>query len=170
MIVRPARPRDAEACVELALAVGGEPERWLISTNDWRSASEERRYLKAIERWPHGAVFVAEDEGEIVGRLSLSRDTHPASMHVADLGLMVAKHARGRGIGGALLAAAVEWAREVGVAKLELHVFPWNTPAIALYEKFGFVREGYRKDHYRRSDGEIADVILMALSVPGGDR
>ena len=41
-----------------------------------------------------------------------------------------------------LLAEAVAWARESGVAKLELHVFPWNEPALRLYESFGFEREG----------------------------
>ena len=46
--------------------------------------------------------------------------------------------------------------------KLELHVFPWNEPAIRLYEQFGFEREGLRRDHYRRG-GEYVDAILMAL-------
>ena len=46
--------------------------------------------------------------------------------------------------------------------KLELHVFPWNSAAIALYEHFGFVQEGYRKAHYRRGD-EYVDAVLMAL-------
>jgi RimJ/RimL family protein N-acetyltransferase len=46
-----------------------------------------------------------------------------------------------------------------------LHVFPWNTAAIALYENFGFVQEGYRRGHYRRGD-EFVDAILMALAVP----
>jgi RimJ/RimL family protein N-acetyltransferase len=165
VIVRPATPRDAEACVELATAVGSEPEGWLISTTDWRPVSEERRYLKAIQRWPHAAVLVAEeDDGRLVGRLSLARDTHPASAHVADLGLMVAIDRRGRGVGYALLRAAVEWAREVGVTKLELHVFPWNEPALALYDRFGFEREGYRRNHYKR-DGEYVDAILMAYEV-----
>jgi RimJ/RimL family protein N-acetyltransferase len=50
----------------------------------------------------------------------------------------------------------------VGVRKLELHVFPHNEPAIALYESLGFEREGYRKAHYRRDDG-FQDAILMAL-------
>ena len=45
--------------------------------------------------------------------------------------------------------------------KLELHVFPHNTGAIKLYEKFGFVQEGYRGGHYRRGD-EFIDAILMA--------
>ncbi len=48
--------------------------------------------------------------------------------------------------------------------KLELHVFPWNEPAIALYESFGFEREGLRKGHYLR-DGEPVDAILMAYHV-----
>ena len=58
----------------------------------------------------------------------------------------------------------VEWARTHAVRKLELHVFPWNEPALRLYESFGFEREGYRKRHYER-DGEDVDAILMALAV-----
>jgi RimJ/RimL family protein N-acetyltransferase len=80
---------------------------------------------------------------------------------VADLGLMVAASHRRRGIGRALLEQAEAWARSAGVIKLELHVFPWNEPAIRLYEEFGFEREGLRRDHYRR-DGTYVDAILMA--------
>jgi RimJ/RimL family protein N-acetyltransferase len=159
--VREAQPGDAAALVELAQAVGAEPEGWLIADDSWRGVADERRYLKALRRHPHGAVFVAEAGGRIVGRLSIARDPHPASFHVADLGLMVAAGQRRRGIGRALLAEAVDWARAARVRKLELHVFPHNEAAIALYESFGFVREGYRRDHYRRGQGYV-DAILMA--------
>ena len=166
--IRPADAADAEALVELGRAVGREPEGWLI-TDDWRGAGDERRYLKALRRFPHAAVFVAEsDDGRIVGRLSLARDQHPASLHVADLGLLVAREHRRRGVGRELLAQAVEWAREQGVRKLELHVFPYNEAAIALYERFGFRREGYRRNHYRRGS-EYLDAILMAFEVQGAD-
>jgi len=165
-VVRPADPGDAEGLTRLAEAVSGEPEAWLISADgEWRSVGDERRYLKALRRYPHAAVFVAERaDGAVVGRLSVARDPHPASAHVADLGLMVAKDARRQGIGRALLEAAVDWARVAGISKLELHVFPWNEPAIRLYERFGFEREGYRKGHYRRA-GEDVDAILMAYRV-----
>jgi RimJ/RimL family protein N-acetyltransferase len=163
-VVRPADPGDAEALTRLAEAVSAEPEAWLISADgEWRSVGDERRYLKAVRRYPHAAVIVAErSDGAIVGRLSLARDSHPASAHVADLGLMVARDARRQGVGRALLEAALEWARDAGVRKLELHVFPWNGPAIQLYEHFGFQREGYRKRHYSRA-GEDVDAILMAF-------
>jgi RimJ/RimL family protein N-acetyltransferase len=168
-VVRPADPADAEALTRLAEAVSAEPEAWLISADgEWRSVGEERRYLKAVRRYEHAAVLVAERtaDGAVVGRLSVARDSHPASAHVADLGLMVAKDARRRGVGRALLVAAVEWARSCGVRKLELHVFPWNEAAIQLYERFGFEREGYRKGHYHRA-GEDVDAILMAYRVAG---
>jgi putative acetyltransferase len=165
--VRRAQPGDAAALVALAEAIGSEPEGWLISESRWRSTGDERRYLKAVRRHPDAAVFVAETESEIVGRLSLSRDPHPASRHVADLGLMVATSARRRGIGWALLEQAADWARGAGVRKLELHVFPHNEPAIRLYEKFGFVREGYRRAHFRRG-GTYVDAILMAYEVREG--
>jgi RimJ/RimL family protein N-acetyltransferase len=165
LVVRRAEPRDAAPLVRLARAVGGEPGRWLISTSRWRSEGDERRYIRSVRRSEHAAVIVAEAPSGIVGRLSLARDPHPASFHVADLGLMVDAGYRRRGVGTALLQAAVEWARAVGVSKLELHVFPHNEGAIALYEKFGFEREGYRHGHYLRA-GELVDAILMAYRVP----
>ena len=160
-VIRPASPGDAAELVELARAVGSEPEGWLITDGDWRTQSEERRYLRALRRHPHAAGFVAEAPEGIVGRLSIARDTHPASEHVADLGLMVARGFRRRGIGRALMAAAETWALEVGVRKIELHVFPHNTAAIALYEGLGYQREGFRRGHYRRGH-DFLDAILMA--------
>jgi RimJ/RimL family protein N-acetyltransferase len=164
-VVRPADPADAQGLKELGDEVAAEPEGWLATTDGWRSAADERRYLRAIRRYPNAAVFVAESEdGAVVGRLSIARDQHPASRHVADVGLMVAQAHRRRGVGRALLAAAVEWARKQDVRKLELHVFPHNEAAIALYEQFGFLREGYRRRHYRRGD-DFVDAILMAYEV-----
>jgi RimJ/RimL family protein N-acetyltransferase len=163
-VIRRAGPADAAALVELGRAVSSEPEAWLITEGDWRNVGDERRYLRAVRRSPHAAVFVAENEDGIVARLSLARDSHPASPHVADLGLMVAAEHRRRGIGRTLLEQAVGWARESGVEKLELHVFPHNEPAINLYEQFGFEREGLRRDHFRRS-GRLVDAVLMAYRV-----
>jgi len=164
MIIRRAEPADAEGLTRLGEAVGSEPEGWLVTTNGWREVADERRYLRAIRRYPNAAVFVAEDEGRIVGRLSIARDQHPASRHVADLGLMVAMSHRRRGIGTMLLEAALDWARHAEVRKLELHVFPHNVAAIKLYENFGFVQEGYRRGHYRRGN-EYVDAILMAFEI-----
>ena len=139
--IRPAEPADAAALKRLGDEVSAEPEGWL-ATAEWRSAGDERRYL---------------------------RDQHAASRHVADVGLMVGREHRRRGFGRAVLAAAAEWARTHDVRKLELHVFPYNEAAIRLYEECGFVREGYRRRHYRRGD-EYVDAILMAYHVEASGR
>jgi RimJ/RimL family protein N-acetyltransferase len=165
--IRPAEPSDASELVTLAASVGQEAGDWLLTTETWRPVADERRYLKAVRRHADAAVYVAVDGDQIVGRLSLARDPHPASKHVADLGLMVAATHRRRGIGTALLDAAVAWAKGSGVSKLELHVFPWNEPAIRLYERFGFEREGLRRAHYLRN-GEAVDALLMAYHLPEG--
>ena len=162
--IRRAEPGDAEALVELARDVGGEEGAWLLTSAEWRSITDERRYLRAVRRHADAAVYLAEDGDAVVGRLSLARDVHPSSAHVADLGLMVAATHRRRGVGRGLLDQAVAWAESAGVRKLELHVFPWNEPAIALYEAYGFEREGLRKGHYLR-EGVPVDAILMAFQL-----
>jgi RimJ/RimL family protein N-acetyltransferase len=163
--IRRATPADAGALIALAAAVGREPGGWLLTTDVERTVADERRYLRAVHRHGDAAVLVAVDGDAVVGRLSVARDPHPASRHVADLGLMVAATHRRRGIGHALLDACVAWARVAGITKLELHVFPWNEPAIGLYEKFGFEREGLRRGHYLR-DGATVDALLMAYHLP----
>jgi RimJ/RimL family protein N-acetyltransferase len=159
-VIRKAEPGDAGALVSLAEAVGSEEGRWLIAYGGWRSVSEERRYLRAIRKHAYAAVLVAELDGRIVGRLSIGRDSHPASEHVADVGLMVADGYRRRGIGRALMESAEAWARGVGVRKIELHVFPHNEAALGLYDRIGYRRVGLRRGHFRRSDGYV-DAILM---------
>jgi len=164
VVVRRAESGDAAQLVALGEAVALEAGGWMLATETWRSASDERRYLRAVRSHADAAVFVAVDGDEVVARLSVARDPHPASSHVADLGLMVAASHRRQGIGRALLEQAVDWARSAAIRKLELHVFPWNEPAIALYESFGFVREGFRRAHYRRG-ADYVDAILMAYAV-----
>ena len=161
--VRAAEPSDAAALVALARGVAREPEGWLLVDDGWRSVADERRYLRAVRRSRSAAVIVAVDPaGTPIGRLSIARDPHPSSPHVADVGLIVAIDHRRRGVGSALLRAAESWACTQGVAKIELHVFPHNTAAIGLYERAGYEREGLRRAHYRRPDGRLVDAILMA--------
>jgi RimJ/RimL family protein N-acetyltransferase len=109
--------------------------------------------------WTIEGTFVAVAGAEIVGSLQLERSRHG----FGEIGMTVAREWRGRGVGSALLAAAIEWARERGLHKLSLGVFAHNAAAIALYRKFGFVEEGRRLKHYRRASGELWDAVDMGL-------
>jgi ribosomal protein S18 acetylase RimI-like enzyme len=109
--------------------------------------------------WALDGTLVASTGDEIVGSIHVDASRHG----FGEIGMAVARDWRGRGVGSALLAAAIGWARERGLHKLSLSVFPHNSAGIALYRKFGFVEEGRRVEHYRRQSGELWDAIEMAL-------
>jgi RimJ/RimL family protein N-acetyltransferase len=109
--------------------------------------------------WHLDGTLVALAGGEVVGELRIE----PSSFGFGEIGMMVAADWRGRGVGTALVAAAIEWARARGLHKLTLSVFPHNDAAIALYRRFGFVKEGRRTRHIRRANGALWDLIEMGL-------
>jgi RimJ/RimL family protein N-acetyltransferase len=116
---------------------------------------------KWATRWQLDGTFVAIAAGRVIGELRVEA----SHFGFGEIGMMVARDWRGRGVGSALVAAAIEWGRENGLHKLTLSVFPHNEAAIGLYRKFGFVEEGRREKHIRRSNGEIWDLLDMGLQL-----
>jgi RimJ/RimL family protein N-acetyltransferase len=155
--VRPATLADVDALVAMLVAVAGEG-RWIATEAPVDVERRRRRMADEVEG-DDVVVLVAEVGGEPVGQLGLQLTRYG----VADLGMLVAAGWRGRGVGTALLAEAVDRARKAGAHKLALQVWPHNTAAIALYERFGFQREGYLRRHYRRRSGELWDAVVMGL-------
>jgi len=129
-------------------------------------SEDERR--EQFERRPPGAHFlVAEIDGRVVGQLGLQVQQSPRRRHCGGIGMAVHDDFAGRGVGSALAAAALELAdRWLALRRIELEVYTDNAAAIALYEKFGFVREGTLRDFAFR-DGGYVDAYLMARV--GGD-
>jgi putative acetyltransferase len=150
--VRPARPADARELAELLAAVA--EERLHLATEPPVDVDEwTERFEQNLE-----GFFVATVEDRVIGQIAVW-----PRYGVGTLAMAVARESRGRGVGSALLAAAIAWARMQRLHKLELDVFPHNEAAIGLYRKFGFVEEGRRVQHYRRASGELWDAMLMGL-------
>jgi RimJ/RimL family protein N-acetyltransferase len=103
--------------------------------------------------------IVAVADGQVVAMIHTNVSRHG----FGELGMLVDREWRGRGVGSALIQATIDWAREQGLHKLSLEVFALNTAAIALYRKCGFVEEGHRVRHYRRANGELWDSLVMGL-------
>lgn len=69
---------------------------------------------------------------------------------------------QGRGVGTALLAAAIDLADNwLNLLRLELTVYTDNEAAIHLYRKSGFETEGTLR-HYAFRDGVLVDAYAMA--------
>jgi RimJ/RimL family protein N-acetyltransferase len=155
--IRPARADDLGALVELYADVAAEG-RWIAAEAPVDREVRHRRMSELLGR-RDARLLVAVAGGELVGQLGIEL----ARYGVADLGMLVAAPWRGRGVGSALVAAALAWAREAGAHKVALQVWPHNQAAISLYEKFGFQREGLLRRHYRRRNGERWDAVVMGL-------
>ncbi len=109
--------------------------------------------------WTLDGTFVAVADAEVLGSLHVQ----PSSHGYGEVGMAITREWRGRGVGSALMEAAIEWSRERGLHKLSLGVWPHNAAAIALYRKYGFVEEGRRVKQFRRQSGELWDIVEMGL-------
>jgi len=153
--VRRATADDVDAIVGLYDELAHE-RRWVASEPPIDRERYRRELLDALGD-PYKVVLVAESGGTVIGELgAFGRPNRPA-----DIGMSVTAEWRGRGVGTALMQACVDWARERGIHKLALQVWPHNDAALHLYEKFGFEREGRLRAHYRRQSGELWDAIVM---------
>ena len=157
-IVRTATTEDLELAFDVLETVA--QERIYIGTEPPVDKARRLRRWRDVLDDPRETMFVAVAGDEIVGNASVEW------AGVSDIGMALLPAWRGKGLGSALLEALISWAEEHGSHKVELRVWPHNDAAIALYEKFGFEREGYLKRHYRRSNGEVWDCIIMGLQLP----
>jgi RimJ/RimL family protein N-acetyltransferase len=155
--VREAALADVDRLLDMLVTVA-EEGRWIGTEAPVDVQRRRRRMVEDIDG-EDTIVLVAEAGGELVGQLGL----HLARYGVADLGMLVAAGWRGRGVGAALLRQGIDRARKAGMHKLALQAWPHNTAALALYERFGFQREGYLRRHYRRRSGELWDAVVMGL-------
>lgn len=111
-------------------------------------------------------AIVAVEGDEVMGQLSLTVLQHPRRRHVATFGMGVKASATGRGIGSALVQAAIAHAEQwANVSRIEIEVYTDNAPAIALYRKHGFAIEG-TASRYAFRDGAYVDVHFMSRLKP----
>jgi len=147
--------RDVEAVVSLLADVSREGRyiatEWPFDVDARVHALRESLLTRSCVGW------VALDGRALVGQLAV----HDLHSREPELGMVVAAAQRGRGIGKALLDAAVAWARANGKPAVALRVFPDNDAARALYRTAGFVDVETQRGAIPRRDGNRLDVIVM---------
>ncbi len=157
-IIRRAEASDAESMQKIfsgPKAIRGTLQLPYPSLDRWR---------KRLAEPPDGSFnLLACVNDEVVGQLGLfTLPQNPRRRHVGQLGMAVHDDWQGKGVGSALMQAAMDLADNwLNLSRLELEVYTDNEPAIALYKKFDFVIEGTLKNFAYR-DGQFVDVYTMA--------
>jgi ribosomal protein S18 acetylase RimI-like enzyme len=140
------------------------------------SVARERRYLAFLEAPPlercaefvRGNIktgipqYVAVVDGRVVGWCDVLPVPRPACAHCGVLGIGIIAAYRGKGIGAALMRAAIDASRAFGLTRVELTVREHNTNAVALYVKMGFEVEGLKRNAVR-IEGNYENYICMGL-------
>jgi len=157
IVIRAMEPEDLAAVAE----VFSQPRAiWGTMQVPFISVDERRKRRAASPHWQTQLVAVVG--GRIVGTAGLHPNDSRRRAHAASIGMAVHDDFAGRGVGTALLSALLTQAdRWLNYKRVELTVWSDNAPAIALYERHGFEREGLFRAYGWR-DGAYADAITMA--------
>ena len=158
IIIRRLEPSDYEAMQKV---FAGPRVTWGTLQQPYPSVESWRKRLTEI---PESQFWLAAMVGdEMAGQLEIqTTPNHPRRKHVGQLGMAVRDDFQGKGVGTALMRAAVDMADNwLDLLRLELGVFVDNEPAVRLYQRFGFVIEGTLTRYAFRA-GEYADVYAMA--------
>jgi RimJ/RimL family protein N-acetyltransferase len=119
---------------------------------DLEAASDRRRVLAAVD----------EDSGAMVGHVMLT--IWPPHRFAVIGRVLIDPARRGSGLGTALMREAVRTCfDELGLHRLQLAVYDFNTPAIACYQQVGFVIEGRLRDSLKASDGYWTAYVMAML-------
>jgi RimJ/RimL family protein N-acetyltransferase len=159
--IRRAGPGDLEAYLDVVEAVASE-RRWIGYEPPLDREALAERYGRALGADTELRLVAAAGTAT-VGILNAEE-----YKGIVSFGMMLVPAWRGRGLGGKLLEELMRWARSRGAHKLTLQVWPHNTAAIALYERYGFVAEGRLRRHWRRKSGELWDAVVMGLVLDDG--
>lgn len=110
---------------------------------------------------PDGAVFVVDGPDDLIA-MAIGGPAPGYPNAAALFSMWVAPNARGHGLGEALIHAVEAWAIQAGYPMLGLGVTTTNEPAIALYERLGFVDNG---DRYPLREGTDLTIQIMVIEL-----
>jgi ribosomal protein S18 acetylase RimI-like enzyme len=119
---------------------------------------------QALAYWlsAHHVVFVAEEEGEVLGTYYLRANQKGGGSHVGNCGYMTASRASGRGVATAMCVHSLEYARTHGFRAMQFNfVVSSNLAAIHLWQKFGFSTVGRLPDAFQHPSLGYVDALVM---------
>ena len=112
------------------------------------------------------SVFVAEEDGAILGTYYLRANNRGGGQHVANCGYVVAPNAFGRGIARAMCVHSLDRARASGFSAMQFNfVIASNERAVRLWQDLGFAIVGRLPDAFRHPRLGFVDAYVMIRSL-----
>ncbi|MEE2777466.1 MAG: GNAT family N-acetyltransferase [Acidobacteriota bacterium] len=154
--------RDAERVLGFARDLP--PHDLLFLRRDITDLDVVEDWLRDIECGEALTILAWMDE-VVVGYGTIHRHEPSWSAHVAELRVVVAASARGKGLGRILTQEAFKSALRCGIEKMMARLTVDQEAAIAVFEGLGFHREALLEGHVKDLDGNPHDLVLMSRRV-----
>jgi ribosomal protein S18 acetylase RimI-like enzyme len=154
--VRPAASADANAIWAILEPIIRGGETYTLP----RNLDKEQ----ALDYWhsSDNMVFVAEENGEIVGTYFLRANQKGGGAHVANCGYVTAAWASGRGVAQAMCAHSLDHAKAVGFRSMQFNfVVSSNERAVNLWQRLGFHIVGRLPEAFLHPSLGYVDALVM---------
>ncbi len=156
MIIRSANEADQSQILAIVTPTLAAGETYAIARN--LPASDILAYWLS----PGHEVFVAEEEGHILGTYYLRANQAGGGAHVANCGYVTASAAQGKGVARAMCEHSLARARERGFRAMQFnHVVSTNQRAVALWQALGFAIVGTLPQAFHHPTHGYVDSYVM---------
>ena len=156
MLIRPATENDAASLWAILEPVIRSGETYPLPMN------MERKDALAYWLSPTHEVFVAEDNGVVVGTYFMKANQNGGGAHVANCGYVTAVHASGRGVARAMCAHSLEHAKARGFRSMQFNfVVSTNQRAVRLWQSCGFEIVGRLPRAFQHPTLGLVDALVM---------
>lgn len=163
ILVRNAIPDDAEQINMIKKDIIA--ERYFMLREPFEANYTKEKTAEEIHDFTKNDAslyIVAEHDSKVVGELDFVNGSLFRTKHCGSFTVFISKDFRDSGVGTHLINALIKWAeRDPLIEKITLNAFSINTRAIKLYEKCGFMIEGYCPKDMKLDDGTYIDSVLM---------
>ncbi len=156
MLIRPARTEDHAEIWRIL-----EPT---IRAGETYALPRDMTEADALAYWtaPGHEIFVAEDEGVILGTYYLRANQQGGGTHVANCGYMTAREATGRGVARRMCEHSLERASERGFKAMQFNfVVSSNARAVRLWQSLGFQTVGRLPLAFLHPHDGYTDALVM---------
>lgn len=156
MLIRPASDRDRTAILSIIAPVIRRGETYPLD----RDMSE----ADALAYWfgPDKTVFVAEEDGVVVGTFYIRPNQAGGGRHVCNCGYVTAGEAAGRGIARRMCLESLDRARSLGYRAMQFNfVVSTNDRAVALWQAMGFEIVGRLPGAFEHPSHGPVDAFVM---------
>jgi ribosomal protein S18 acetylase RimI-like enzyme len=154
--VRPAGTADTAAIWEIL-----EPT---IRAGETYTLPRDMNRAEALAYWQHPdhEVFVAEENGEVVGTYFLHANQKGGGAHVANCGYMTDVRASGRGVARAMCVHSLDHAQTRGFRAMQFNfVVSTNHRAVRLWQSLGFDVVGHLPGAFLHPTAGYVDALVM---------